>query len=252
MTFTPYITIYAEGHIDPSWVGDYSIRATLIFSKNLDYSKTLSRKRVNIHLSDEERIHTDGPIKSIWIKNTLNTAFEFGDVEKINAFLKIIYHSVMTIAEVEGWDTKSFEKAYELSLVDNGNLVWHTQPKANKNRSLKARIRISLDKEGKVPIVAEFFDNKLNFQFEVLIIDTFLHFVDWERVFEKPIWLDNEKFGFSLLNSQLVIFANSTLRQSETIISEKNWNREEIEGRLRQLTYRRFTSDKEFVEWVNK
>ncbi len=150
----------------------------------------------------------------------------------------------MTIAEVEGWDTKSFEKAYKLSLADNGNFVWHTEPKINKGRSLKARIRISLGKDGRIPIVAEFFDKESSFQFEVLIIDTFLHFVNWERAFEKPTWLDNERFGYSFLNSQLLIFANSTSRQSETIISENTWKQEEIEGRLKQLTYRHFSNDK--------
>jgi hypothetical protein len=71
MTFTPYIAIYAEGHVDPSWYGDHSEKAILIFSKNLDYNKALSRKRVNIHLGDEERIDTNNSIKSIWVKTFL-------------------------------------------------------------------------------------------------------------------------------------------------------------------------------------
>jgi hypothetical protein len=252
MTFTPHITIYPEGDFNYSWFGDTSVRATLIFSKNLYYNKNLFRKRVNIHLGDEERVHTDSSIKSIWIKNNLNTSQELSDVEKINIFLKIIYHSVTTIAEIEGWDTTAFEKAYQLSIADNGNCIWYSQLKANKNRTIKARIKISLDTDSKVPIIAEFFDNKSTPQFKIPIIDTYLHFVDWERIFEKPIWLDNEKFGFNFLNSQLLIFANISSKQSETIISGKSWTRDEIEGHLRRLSYKRFTSDNEFVEWANK
>jgi hypothetical protein len=219
MTFTPYITIYPEGDFNYNCFGDSPVRATLIFSKNLDYNKSLARKRVNIHLGNEERAFTQGSIKSIWIKNTIDTSLEISDVDKIEIFLKIIYHSLMTIAEIEGWDTTSFEKAYKLSLTDKGKFIWHTQLKANKNRSLKGRIRISLDKGGKVPIIAEFFDSKATPQFEIPIIDTFLHFVDWEKVFVKPIWLDNEKFGFSFMKSQLLIYADTQARNSMTIIA---------------------------------
>lgn len=244
MTFTPHITIYPEGGFNYGWLGDSSVRATLIFSKNLEYNKTLSRKRVNIHLGDEERIHTGSSIKSIWLKNTLNTTKELNDVDKINIFLKIIYHSVMTIAEKEGWVTASFEKAYQNSIADNGNFIWHSKLKSNKNRSLKARISVSLDKNGKVPISAEFFDMKTNQQFKIPIIDTFLHFVDWEKTFVKPVWIDNEKFGFSLINSQLKIYADTQFRESRTSISEKKWRREGIEGLLLQLTFRQFSNNK--------
>jgi hypothetical protein len=41
MTFTPHISIYPEGKFDYEWLGDNVTRATLIFSKNLDYNKTL-------------------------------------------------------------------------------------------------------------------------------------------------------------------------------------------------------------------
>ena len=252
MTFTPHITVYPEGNFDYGWLGDSLTRATLIFSKNLDYDKTLARKRINIHLGDEERAHTDGSIKSIWVKNTIDTSLELTDAEKVRIVLKVINDAVMTIAEIVGWNTFGFEKAYQLSIADNGNFVWYSQTKTNKNRSLKARIRISIDKDGKVPIIAEFFDLKSTKQFEVPIIDTFLQFVDWERVFVKPIWIDNEKFGYAFFSSQLLIFVNLLSRRSETVITEKDWTREEIEGGLRRFTFRRFASEKEYIEWANK
>ena len=237
MAFTPYITIYPEGNFDYSWSGDSSIRAMLIFSKHLDYNKSLFRKRVNIHLGDEERIHPHGSIKSIWIKNPVDTSLQQNEVDKINIFLKIIYDSLIKIATIEGWDITSFEKAYQLSLADQGIFISHTPFKANKSRSLKARIKHTLDKGGKVPVVAEFVDAKSNAQFEIPVIDTYLYFIDWERAFEKPVWLDNEKFGFNFLKSQLQIFANTASGQSETVISEKDRSREEIEYQLTRLTY---------------
>ncbi|MEX6691053.1 hypothetical protein QTN47_26325 [Danxiaibacter flavus] len=203
-------------------------------------------------MSDEERAHTDGSIKSIWIKNAVDISLQLGDIDKIKIALKIIYDALMTIAEIEGWDTTGFEKAYRLSIADNGNFVWHSKIKTNKNRSLQARISISFDKDGRVPIIAEFFNSKSTPQFEIPIIDTFLHFVDWARVFDKPTWLDNEKFGFDLFSSQLLIFANAASKYSETIITEKRWPREQIEGELRRLTFRRFADEKEFIEWANK
>jgi hypothetical protein len=252
MMLTPYITIYPEGEFDYRWFGDLPIKATLIFSKNLGYNKSLARKRVNIHIGNEERIFTQGSKKSIWIKNTIDTSLETSDVEKIGSLLKIIYHSLLTIAEIEGWETLSFEKAYRLSIADKGNFIWHTQFKTNKIRSLKARLRISIDKDGKVPIIAEFFDKNLNPQFEIPIIDTFFYFVNWERVFVKPVWLDNEKFGFGLMDSQLLIYADTQARQSIITISEGNSMREEIEGQLRMLTFRQIASNKEYKEWINR
>ena len=252
MISTPHITIYPEGNFDYISFENSIIRATLIFSKHLGYNKSLARKRVNIHLDNEDRIHTDGSTMSIWVKSNIESATQNSDLAGTEVFLKIIYTSLMTIGKMEGWDTSSFEKAYSRSLADKGNFVWYSKPVANKSRTLKARIRISLDKDGKVPIVAEFFDSKLNYQFEILIIDTFSHFVDGQNVFEKPAWLDGENFGFKFLNSQLLVFANSIARASNIHVTEKDWNREQIEGRLRQLTYRRFSNDKEFAEWANK
>ncbi len=252
MTFTPYITIYPEGNFDHNWFGDSLIRATLIFSKNLDYNKSLSRKRINIHLGNEERAHINGNIKSIWIKNKVDTTKDLSIIDKIQIVLKIIYDSVLNIAEIEEWDTIAFEKAFRNSIADNGNFIWHSPIKKNKNRSLNARIKITLENDGKVHITAEFLNSKSMFQFEVPIIDTFLHFVNWEKRFMKPIWIDNQKFGFNFLNSQLQIFANSDSKQSETIVSEKSLTRKEIEGELRRITYKQFSNNKEYVEWANK
>ena len=183
-------------------------------------------------MGDEERVHTDGSIKSIWIRNKIDTSLELTDAEKIRTVLDVIYDAVLTITEIVGWDTLGFEKAYQLSIADNGNFIWHSQTKTNKNRSLKARIRISLAIDGKVPIIAEFIDIKSKEQFEIPIIDTFIQFINWERVFEKATWLDNEKYGYSFFGSQLLLFANILSRRSETIISETYWTREEIEGGL--------------------
>jgi hypothetical protein len=252
MTFTPYISIYKEGNFNYAWFGDNLTRAILIFSKNIGYCKQLSRKRVNIHLGYEERAHTNGSIKSVWIKNTVDTSLDISDANKIKTALKIIYDALMTVAEIEKWDTTVFEKAYRLSIADDGHFVWHSQTKTNKSRTLKARVKISLDKDGKVPVIAEFFDSKLKPQFEIPVINTFLHFVDWERLFGKPAWLSNERFGFSFCNAQLLIFANSVSGQSETVIVEKAWSRQEIEGELRRLTFRQFENHKEFAEWMNK
>ncbi len=252
MTFTPHISIYPEGDFNYKWFGNSAMKATLIFSKNLDYNKKLFRTRVNIHLGNEDRIHTASSIKSLWIKNNVDTSNEASDIDKINLILKIIYESLITIGKVEGWDIQTIEKAYQLSIADNGSFVWYSKIKSNRKRNLKARVKVLLEETGKVPIIAEFFDNKSSLQFEVHIIDTFLHFVDWDRTFSKPDWMDNEKFGFNLINSQLLIFANSQSMRSETVISEKNWSREEIEGKLKMLTFKKFSSNKEFVKWAQE
>lgn len=96
MTFTPHISVYQEGEADYSWFGDNLTRATLIFSKHLEYNKFLARKRINIHLGDEERIHTYGSIKSIWVKYAIDTSLILTDAEKVNTALKIIFDAVVS------------------------------------------------------------------------------------------------------------------------------------------------------------
>jgi hypothetical protein len=252
MAFTPFIEIYTADNINKDWFSDNLIRATLIFSKNLKPDKKFSRTRINIQLGEEERIHTGHSIKLICIKSNINTCLGLSDVEKINIILKIIRDCLITIGKIEGWAIESFEEAYNLSKSENGHFVWYSSYKSNRKRNLKARVNIQLDKNGRVPVLAEFLDVKTQQQFTIPIIDTFLHFIDWQKTFLKPDWLDNEKFGFSLINSQLLIYADVQLKKSVTIILEKTWTREELEGHLRMLTFREFKSDKEYVEWMNR
>nr|WP_288836385.1 hypothetical protein [uncultured Flavobacterium sp.] len=250
MTHTPYITIVLDSHFDNTWM--YSaVNATFIFSKYIDY-KELSRKRINIYLSNEERIHLDRNLKSIWVKSPINPYEEMSDIDRRNAFLKIIYNAVMTIAEIERWDRIPFDHAYSYSISDNGAFIWQSKLKNNKTKTFKARVKFLLDKSFKISIIAEIFNNATDEQFDILIIDTFLHFVDWEVKFRNPIWIDSGKFGYDFLNSQLLLFADLKSRQSKTIILEKDLNRHEVEGELRRLTFRTFRDHQEFVDWANR
>lgn len=251
MISTPHITIYPERDFNSALYGNLLTKATLIFSKNLGYHKKLSGKSVNIHLGEEPRMHTGGSIKSIWVPNTIDTSSTTSDIDKLNAVLTIIFESLTTIGKAEGWDLELIEKAFNYSIANKGNFTWHSKLIANKNRGRKARIKV-LFEEGKVPIIAEFFDSKSNFLFEVPIIETFDHFLNWKRTFSKPIWLDNEKFGFSLMDTQLLIYADSLSGLSEIVIAEKTGSREQIEGQLRMITFREFASRKEWIEWANK
>jgi len=253
MTFTPYISIYPEGDFNYSWFGNHIIKTIWIFSKNLGYNSRLRRTRINIHLGEEDKayIKTTGNIKSIRLKNEIDTSIELSDVEKINHIIKIIYQALKAIWQTERWDIELIEKAFMNSIAGNGNFVWYSELKSNKRKNSKARLKLMLDGD-KVEIMSEFFDKESNLKDEIKIIDTFLQEVDWFKMFNKPVWIDNEKFGFSLINSQLLIFANTKSRQSETIISENEWTKEEVEGFLRRLSYRQFNNNKELIDWITK
>lgn len=203
-------------------------------------------------MGEEERTDTHGLVKSIWLKSIATHPTELDDRGKINAFIYVICHSLMTIAEMEGWDKTPFEKACQRSLADNGDFVWYSPFKTNKSRSQKGRIRLFLDNNGKVPIVAEITDKKRNNLTDILIIDTFLPIVIPGGSFQNPTWLDNDKFGFTFLNSQLLIYADTSSGRSVTVIEEKDLSRAEIEGWLRQLTYQHFENDAELKDWANK
>jgi hypothetical protein len=215
------------------------------------YIKKLARVRVNIHLGDEEKIFPKGGIKSIWMKDLFEVNSETTDLENINHTLAIIHKGVRAIGELEGWDLNQIDEAYSKSIASNGNFEWTSPLKLNKARTMKGGIRLELDKAC-VKVSAAIFDKKENFQFTTKLIDTSSHFIDWERPFSKPLWLDNEKFGFSLINDQLLLFVNTLSQKAETTIHEKNWTKEELEGQLQRLTFREFANDKELKIWVNK
>jgi hypothetical protein len=254
MTFTPHISIYLEEGRNNQWFENHIIKAIWIFSKNLEYDFKLRRKIVNIHLGEEEKDYNKSAnsIKSIWIRNKINTAIEVSSLEKINQIIKIIHSTLLDIGKFEGWNIESIEKAFKRSISDNGDFVWHSEKmKANKKRTMKARIKITLE-NNKAEIISEIFDNAGNLQNEIKLINTFTYQVDWFGMFTKAVWIDNEKFGFSFLASQLLIFGNTTSGLSETIISNNNSTREEVEGLLRKLTYIQFDNPKEMIKWINK
>ncbi|MBE7169044.1 MAG: hypothetical protein INR73_00545 [Williamsia sp.] len=251
MTFTPYISVYFEGSFDHDWLGDNFQRAILLFSKNLEYNKRLYRTRVNILLGDKERIWTDGSIKYHWIRNPVDTSKQVSDTDKIDLGLRIIYESMIAIGTIEGWNLAAIKTAYEDSVADHSNLIWYSALKANKKRSLKARVKFPYEGNLKCSLTAQFFDQNKNWIYDVPILATFLDFFGGSHVFSKPGWLDNERFGFQLVNSQLLIFANIQTKEPEIVIHEKNWSREELEGQLRMLTYKQFSSKEEFVAWAS-
>jgi hypothetical protein len=253
MTFTPHISIYLEEGRNNQWFENHITKAIWIFSKNLEYDFKLRRKIVNIHLGEEERVYIKSPksIKSIWIRNKINTVIEISSLEKINLLIEIIHSALTDIGKIEGWNIESIEKAFKSSISDNGNFVWYSKMKANKKRTKKARIKITLEKN-KAEIIAEIFDNAGNLQNEIKLINTFSYQIDWFGMFTKAVWIDNEKFGFCFLDSQLLIFGNTTSGLSETIISNNNSTREEVEGLLRKLTYIQFDNPKEMIKWINK
>jgi hypothetical protein len=109
-----------------------------------------------------------------------------------------------------------------------------------------------LENEGMVKIISEVTENSSGIKYEIPLIETFPHFFDWDQAFKKPIWIADDKYGFSLIDSQLLIFADINSRQCKTIISDINWTKEVIEGHLRMLTFRKMSNSKEFAEWANR
>ncbi len=251
MTFTPLITIYPEGDFVNTWSRDHITKAIWIFSQHFGYHQKQSRTRVNIYPGPEASIHT-GSIKTIRMKYDSGNFKETTDTGKIKELLTIIAEALSSIGRIEGWDLETIEKAYQLSMMDGGNAIWYSKLIANKTRDIKARIMIQLEKETRVKIIAQFFDKKAELLVTIHIIDTFPHHVDWTRTFSKPSWIDQERFGFNLLNGQLLLLANAKSGLPEIIMAEMDWTRAEVEGHLRMLTYQQFSNNKAIADWMSQ
>lgn len=252
---TPYITIYFEfsysKQSDSAWQN-----ISNLFSLYLEGILN-SRNRVNIYLVNNqnlERTNVEGSIKSIWIYDkeiSENTITQKNIDQKV---LEIVYHSFLLLAQELNWDKIKIQNARQKCLDSNMKIDYISKPKSSKDRKHKASIRVRIQNE-KAILSVIFYNRTLEVIKEEIIITTFIQYTTVFAFFDNPKWLDHDLFGYSLHNGNLLIRASLSTKGNCIIKNTKHLNDEksdELEGLMRQLTFREFKSFLDKIQWMNQ
>ncbi len=241
--FAPFISIYGlKEEFEPL------NEVIWTFSKHLKHIGTQGQ-RFNIHLVDykeAERICLEGSIKSVWVFLDQSLLKE-NDVQKNKkVFLELITQSLIKVANPLNWDKDNIKIAYNKSIEDNLTFIFQSKRASyNLSKSHKTKIRITLN-ELKASVYILISDKNEKNVKEVLLIETFAHNVSFFRFFDKPLWLNDNQFGFIFYNGISLYYSKDN--------KEIGWNHtgsEEDLGFIRSCTFRTFSSKQERTEWTN-
>lgn len=83
------------------------------------------------------------------------------------------------------------------------------------------------------------------------VMDTFIVHADWFNTFSKPLWFDNDTYGFRLQSGQVLIEVDTRTKTVTTSITEKYLSLADLNNYLKMLQYRKFASKEEMVKWIN-
>ena len=240
--FSPYISIY-DLHKDFEAVDE----VIWTFSKNLKGIGT-GRQRFNIHLvdnMDSERQHLDGSIKSIWKyldqdnirKEPLSTQKEI--------FLELITDSFLSVADELDWDKTSIKSAKEKSLEDRIEFEFLSKPRHNRSKNKSGLVKLKLNGD-KVSIYAVLKIKNQSESKEILMVDSFTLYISWLNTFKEYKWINEENFGFVFSNG---VTLTCSFNKPKGIWKYKD--SEEDRGFIRSVTYKKLSSVRERIEWMN-
>jgi len=72
------------------------------------------------------------------------------------------------------------------------------------------------------------------------------------RLISNYKWFNNVGFGLYLKNGEIVISASIEKTDPEIIISPVTETQEELEGYLREITYKEFANESDRIKWINQ
>jgi len=240
--FSPYITIYDLNK-------DFKKLDEVIwtFSKNLARVGT-TRQRFNIYIvsnKESERKHLEGSIKSIWKYFDENNLEGISLSTQKQIFLELITDSFLTVSDELGWNKNYILEAKEKSLEEGIEFEFLSKPRLNQSRTKSGLVKLKL-REDKVSIYAILTGKNKKETKEILLIDSFPYHISLFKTFKDYKWINEDEFGF--------VFSNKLTLTCSFSNQKSNWNHnntEEDKGFIRSVTYRNFSSERDWIEWVN-
>jgi len=246
------ITLYYPPHQE----GDklFTQRQNLVsdlYVQYLNRYKPPKTSRISVHLSDNDKVGGYfGSILSASVKFDIKKFWESSDIEKNRNILDAVHRISMLCAKEFDWDIKPFKIAYEK--VIETNFVYGFESSIKLSRDKKHKASVLLEKDLEKSTISVVFYNSNNEKLKcVKILDSFQHIMFYGQLLNKHKWFNNEEFGLYTKGEELKIYASLKDDEPKTIIQPKNSDKDELEGYLRRITYRRLENENDIIKWMN-
>lgn len=217
----------------------------------LDGYKPPKTSRISIILSDFDYIKGySGSVLTVNAKFDIDFYRNQSDQDQNRMILDTIHRITALCAKEFNWDLSPFENAFKKVNEANFTFKIELPAKLSRNKKYKASILVEKNEEEAL-IFALFYNNQNELIKEVELLKTFNWSGFYKQLVKKYKWFDNSSFGFSINKDQLIIKADLNEKKQKVLINPINNTKEEIEGFLRQITFKAFKSEKEKIKWMN-
>jgi hypothetical protein len=248
------ITLYYFSNND-SWEKEFTIRQNLVSNIYVDFFNGYKPKgttRISITLENEDRIF--GFFGSIL---SLNTAFDKDKYwtkkpnEQNQIILDTIHRAVLLCADKYDWDKTVFELAYHKT-IESG-FIYKKELKRKLSKDKQHYASILIEKDGVVAIISVMFYDKANrFLKSTKLLTSFHYDVFHPEKIENNKWFNNREYGLYTKSKEVIIKASLDTSQAQIVITPDKTPIEELEGYVRKITYRKITSQSDWVVYVNQ
>jgi hypothetical protein len=223
-----------------------------LYVQYLNGYKPQKTSRISVELKDSDYIRGYfGSILLVDARFDKDSYWKLTDREKNELILDTIHRIAMSCAEKYNWDSDVFINAYKKVIQADFIYKIELERKMSKDKKHKASILIEKN-EIDALISVLFHDKDNNLIKKIELLRTF----NWQG-FHVPIvkehkWFDNNSFGLSFYKDQLILKAYLDKDKSDILINPKDKLRNELLGRLTEMTYRELNSENDITEWINK
>ena len=234
---------------------DFTIRQNLVSALYLFFSDNYKPKgttRISVSLRDDEDciIGYFGSILSVdacfdelnYWKSTIK--------EQNQIILDTIHRIAILCADKYNWDKSIFEIAYQKTLASGFIYKEEKARKTSKDKNHQASLLI--EKNGQNTTISVQFFNKSG---ELLnTVELLISYPSWfyEEIIKSNKWFNNNEFGLHTKGEELIIKASISSLKSETIFNPIGDTREQLEGYLRNITYKENTDREDYIKWANR
>jgi hypothetical protein len=218
-----------------------------LYVQYLNGYKPPKTSRISVQLSDSDYIRGYfGSILNVDAKFDKKGYWDLVDEAKNKVILDTIHRIALLCADKYDWDTDVFSQAYDKVIQADFIYKIELDRKLSKDKKHKASILIE-KKETNALISVLIYDKEDYLIKKIELLQTF----NWQG-FHIPIvrkfkWFDNNSFGLSISNDQLILKAYLDKDKPEILINPKDRSRDELKGTLREITYREFNSEKDII-----
>ena len=208
-----------------------------LISKHLNNRLKMFKHRVNIEIEEVHSNPRNFQFGSIYAYQTCIDIEEFVNLDELSkrkTLLELIHTGLLSLATEHNWNKEIIDDAYNKSIKDNYQFVYHTDFKLSRNKKQKGRIRINLN-ERLATFTSEIVNIDSNETSTQLLLETEQGNFAWWRSVKDFGWMDSNNFGLKLMKGEIWLTSNPDLDKTSVDFKPKKSKKVELESFLTQL-----------------